>query len=152
MIRFACPSCSKAFHTAEPHAGRKFFCPDCGQRVQVPARPAKNQTVLAKPRTLPRYAANDGTYAGDLPYPSYLPKRTRLQRLWGWIWQPTRIDPPENSGETLIRFVLNLLRLGLVIFVVKWALIIAFLIVCGLGMAVVGILSGGYGVGPTRRR
>lgn len=96
-------------------------------------------------RNTPRYAANDGTYAGDMPYPPYLPKTTRRWRLWRWIWHPTRIDPPENSGETLIRFFLNLLRLGLVVFVVKWVLIIAFLILCGLFIACAGILGGGKG-------
>jgi hypothetical protein len=37
LLRFACPSCSKPFHTADSHAGRSFFCPGCGQRLQVPA-------------------------------------------------------------------------------------------------------------------
>jgi hypothetical protein len=57
-----------------------------------------------------RYADPEVIYAGD----SWLPR---------WLWHPTRIEPPENSGETVIRFVCNLLRVSLAIFVIKLVLL-----------------------------
>jgi len=48
MIAYSCPKC-RAFLTAhEVDAGKKLGCPSCGQRLQVPAPPPANRTVLGK--------------------------------------------------------------------------------------------------------
>ncbi len=36
-IRFACPRCRTVLQTTEDQVGNKFPCPNCGQRLQVPA-------------------------------------------------------------------------------------------------------------------
>src|SRR5262249_13718682 len=36
MIRFACPSCSRIFKTAEENAGKRILCQICKQPVQIP--------------------------------------------------------------------------------------------------------------------
>lgn len=43
-----------------------------------------------------------------------------------WIWHPTRVDPPENSGETLVRFAMNLVRVAAVLFVLKLLVLFLF--------------------------
>ena len=37
VIRFACPRCRAVLQTTEDQVGIKFPCPNCGQRLQVPA-------------------------------------------------------------------------------------------------------------------
>src|SRR5581483_3621419 len=48
MIHFACPSCKKAFRSADGKGRRKYSYPRCGQWLQVPAALAltRNQTIL----------------------------------------------------------------------------------------------------------
>lgn len=49
MIRFACPVCKTSLQSRDQDFGTKFACPACGQRVQVPAPPPPNKTVLGQP-------------------------------------------------------------------------------------------------------
>jgi hypothetical protein len=63
MIRFACPSCSHTFKTAEENAGKKILCQICKQPVQIPppvrkamlgiAVPEKSVTVQEEPVAAP---------------------------------------------------------------------------------------------------
>ncbi|HJT76850.1 MAG TPA: hypothetical protein VJ739_06570 [Gemmataceae bacterium] len=46
MIRYRCPRCKKALVAQDGAAGSKLNCSHCGQRVQVPAPPPLNKTVL----------------------------------------------------------------------------------------------------------
>jgi HEAT repeat protein len=49
MIRFNCPSCKAEYDVKNDSAGRKFNCDQCGQRLQVPAAPKReNKTVLGE--------------------------------------------------------------------------------------------------------
>src|SRR5262245_31850159 len=46
-IRFACPVCKSVMKVPHAAAGKKGDCPNCGQRLQIPAPP--NRTVLGEP-------------------------------------------------------------------------------------------------------
>lgn len=35
-IRFTCPSCEKYFRVGDDQAGRKIYCPNCAEPVEVP--------------------------------------------------------------------------------------------------------------------
>lgn len=48
MIHFRCPRCGQTFIAPEPAAGARTDCPECGQRVAVPAVPP---TVVHRART-----------------------------------------------------------------------------------------------------
>lgn len=45
MINFSCPICKTAIEVSPSQIGTKIPCPQCGQRLQVPA-PARNKTIL----------------------------------------------------------------------------------------------------------
>ncbi|HTU92081.1 MAG TPA: TM2 domain-containing protein [Gemmataceae bacterium] len=47
MIHYSCPMCSAKLEAKESVAGEKHACPNCGQRLQIPA-PWVNKTVLGK--------------------------------------------------------------------------------------------------------
>jgi hypothetical protein len=49
MIRFACPSCSHIFKTAEENAGKKILCQICKQPVQIPPPVRKAMLGVAVP-------------------------------------------------------------------------------------------------------
>ena len=55
MIRFACPTCRKAFRCADDKSGRKFACPKYGQRLQIPAASnrTRDKTILGEPISVP---------------------------------------------------------------------------------------------------
>ncbi len=53
MIRFACPICKTSLQSRDQDSGTKFACPSCGQRLQVPAPPPPNKTVLGEPLPAP---------------------------------------------------------------------------------------------------
>ena len=53
MIRFACPVCKTSLQSRDQDSGTKFACPACGQRLQVPAPPPPNRTVLGQPLPAP---------------------------------------------------------------------------------------------------
>jgi hypothetical protein len=48
MIRFTCPACQTANTAPDSFAGQKGPCPKCGQRLQIPAPPPLNKTVLGR--------------------------------------------------------------------------------------------------------
>src|SRR5205085_1652540 len=49
LFCFSCPGCSFPYSLPRTDVGKKFNCPKCGQRIQVPAPPAsQNKTVLGK--------------------------------------------------------------------------------------------------------
>ena len=47
MIRYRCPRCQKPLTAQDNEAGSKKNCPHCEQRVQIPAPPPPNKTMLA---------------------------------------------------------------------------------------------------------
>jgi hypothetical protein len=49
MIRFACPSCSRIFKTAEENAGKRILCQICKQPVQIPPPVRKAMLGIAVP-------------------------------------------------------------------------------------------------------
>src|SRR5262245_46567486 len=49
MIRYRCPRCEKPLAAQDEEAGAKLGCRHCGQRVQVPALPAREKTMLGEP-------------------------------------------------------------------------------------------------------
>ncbi len=49
MIRFACPSCSHIFKTAEENVGKKILCQICKQPVQIPPPVRKATLGIAVP-------------------------------------------------------------------------------------------------------
>ena len=54
MIRFACPSCRAGLQVTDKGAGQKIACPNCGQRLQIPAPPPRfDKAVLGEPIPLP---------------------------------------------------------------------------------------------------
>lgn len=50
MIQFNCPTCSFAFKCQDQEAGKKFNCPKCQQRVQVPAAAMGTLMGVSQPR------------------------------------------------------------------------------------------------------
>jgi DNA-directed RNA polymerase subunit RPC12/RpoP len=48
VIHFRCPVCGARLEIADQQAGQKGLCPECGQRIQVPAPPPRNKTVLGR--------------------------------------------------------------------------------------------------------
>ena len=129
MIDYRCPRCETAHQSEDRWAGHKTHCGVCGQRLQIPPV-ALGKTTLAPPNQtiLARHIEPDipaVRYAGQ----SWLP---------AWIWHPTRVDPPENSGETIVRFICNILRALLAILVVKWLLILVLFLIVGIIFACSG--------------
>ena len=70
MIHFACPNCRTVLTAPPERVGAKAGCPKCGQRVQVPAPPPTNKTVLGElvlPTAYPSVPLPVHTAAPDAP-------------------------------------------------------------------------------------
>lgn len=78
-IVYTCPRCKTMLRAPEEMAGTKHECSSCGQRLQIPPRPAGpplNKTVLAKPvETHKTILATE-----QPPSPPALPKSTVLSQ------------------------------------------------------------------------
>ena len=51
MIRFSCPKCASLYEVDDKHAGGKFYCKQCGQKLQIPfslPRMPCNKTMLGE--------------------------------------------------------------------------------------------------------
>jgi hypothetical protein len=88
-FRFYCPTCKCTLSALASEGGMASHCGVCGQPLHVPRLPAAPEGLLHKPN---------------------------WWEIWRWWWlQPPR-DRVENSGETLVRLVVNII---LTIFFVK---------------------------------
>jgi DNA-directed RNA polymerase subunit RPC12/RpoP len=110
VIRYRCPSCRNVEERPDRDAGQVIACGTCGQKLQVP--PAPKDVLPAEPLPLAR------------------------RRSWvDWVWRPAPRSRRENSGETLIRFGVNVLRAGFLFWAATWiiCILIAVLVaaVCG---------------------
>jgi DNA-directed RNA polymerase subunit RPC12/RpoP len=106
VIRYRCPSCRNVDERPDRDTGQVVACGTCGQKLQVPPVP---KAVLA---------------AEPLP-----PARKR--RWVDWVWRPAPRTRRENSGETLIRFALNLFTIWLILFAAYWTLIALLIVLSG---------------------
>lgn len=120
MIVYTCPACGAAYKCQSSLAGSKIPCRLCGQRLQIPGplqpTTTPNKTVLAQVRK------------PDLAAEPEMPKRSLgsrfMRRVKRMVWMPRRMNPPENSVDTLLRVVVNL-------FVVKMIAIAVLIAVMG---------------------
>jgi DNA-directed RNA polymerase subunit RPC12/RpoP len=69
MVRYLCPMCKKVLTANDAEAGGKLDCPQCGQRLEVPAPPL-NKTILGEIQEGPEAAGTEprqGAFATPPP-------------------------------------------------------------------------------------
>src|SRR5947209_1430741 len=80
MIRFACPSCKSISTQPDSEGGRGFTCPECGQKLLVPALPETPpfdpmNAAPPLPAALPSSFTTEPRHAPATPPPPPLPQR-----------------------------------------------------------------------------
>lgn len=70
MIRYRCPRCRTVLAAQDSEAGSKLNCSRCGQRVQVPAPPPRNKTMLGTLDDVPNRTVLGRLEGTDTPSPT----------------------------------------------------------------------------------
>ena len=98
-ITFEC-TCGRKFRTADENAGRSATCPDCRNKLVVPAQPAATGAPAALPPPLPDEepgAPADNPYNAQSEEVVPAPRRSAPASPYGW---DRRYDPGEPDDDS----------------------------------------------------
>jgi hypothetical protein len=115
MIRFACPSCSHIFKTAEENAGKNILCQICKQPVQIPPAIRKSMLGIAVPEK-PVIANEEPVAASSQPTAAPVEEEIGAADFQSFQETPQLIEtPPPPKSRAGFLAVLALAGLALLL-------------------------------------